>query len=126
MNNKLKELKGVISESCVSIILNTHRTMPDNQKDALTLKNLVKEAEERLLNNESKRDAKALVGRLRNLESTIDHSQNLESLILFVNEDIAELVRLPVVVENRVVIDHTFATRDLVRALHVETNYFVL
>ncbi len=126
MNNKLKELKDVISESCVSIILNTHRTRPDNQKDALTLKNLVKEAEGRLFNEESKRDAKALIERLRNLESTIDHGQNLESLILFVNEDIAELVRLPIAVENRVVIDHTFATRDLVRTLHVETSYFVL
>lgn len=126
MNSKLKQIKDIISESCVTIILNTHRTSPDNQKDPILLKNLVKEAEERLYADESKRDAKALVERLKNLESSIDHSHNLDSLVLFVNEDVAEYVRLPIAVEDRVVIDHTFATRDLVRAMHLETNYYVL
>src|SRR5690554_732387 len=126
MNIKLKELKDIISESCVTIILNTHRTSPDNKKDSITLKNLIKEAEERLFADESKRNAKGLVERLKELESKIDHSHNLESLVLFVNEDIAEYTRLPIAVEERVVIDHTFATRDLVRALHLETNYYVL
>jgi hypothetical protein len=123
---KLKELKDIISESCITIILNTHRTSPDNKKDAITLKNLIKDAEERLFADEHKRDAKQLVERLKYLEAKIDHSHNLESLILFVNEDISEYTRLPVAVEERVVIDHTFATRDLVRALHIETNYYVL
>lgn len=126
MNIKLKELKDIISENCVTIILNTHRTSPDNKKDPLTLKNLIKEAEERLFADENKRDAKQLVERLKDLESQIDHNHNLESLILFVNEDVTEYTRLPIAVENRVVIDHTFATRDLVRALHFETNYYVL
>lgn len=126
MNIKLKELKDIISESCVTIILNTHRTSPDNKKDSLTLKNLVKKAEERLLTDEKKRDAKQLVEYLKDLESQIDHNHNLESLVLFVNQNVAEYTRLPIVVENRVVIDHTFATRDLVRALHFETNYYVL
>ncbi len=126
MNLQLKELKDIISESCVTIILNTHRTHPENKKDALALKNLIKEAERRLFADENKRDAKELVQRLLDLESEIDHNHNLESLILFVNEDIAQYTRLPISVENRVVIDHTFATRDVVRALHIETNYYVL
>lgn len=126
MNITLKELKDIISESCVTITLNTHRTKPDNQKDSLLLKNLIKEAEERLFADENKRDAQKLVQRLLDLESKIDHNHNLESLILFVNEDIAEYTRLPVAVENRVVIDNTFATRNLIRALHLEANYYVL
>ena len=126
MEAKLKEMKDVISESCITIILNTHRTHPDNKKDGLLLKNLIKEAETRLFADESKRDAHNLMQRLLTLESKIDHRQNLESLILFVNEDIADFVRLPIGVVDRVVIDHTFATRDLVRAIHMETNYYVL
>lgn len=126
MHIKLKELKDIISESCVTIILNTHRTSPDNKMDSLALRNLIKEVEERLFADEKKRDAKHLVERLKDLESQIDHSHNLESLVLFVNEDVAEYTRLPIAVENRVVIDHTFATRDLVRALHFEANYYVL
>lgn len=126
MKNILKELKDVISENCITIILNTHRTKPDNQKDPILLKNLIKEAEQRLLADESKRDAQKLIQRLSELETKIDHSHNLESLILFANEDIAEYARLPIAVENRVVIDQTFATRDLVRALHSEAHYYVL
>lgn len=126
MNITLKNLKNIISENCITIILNTHRTSPDNKKDSLTLKNLIKDAETRLFTDESKDTAHQLVQRLIDLESKIDHSHNLESLILFVNEDIAEYTRLPLSVENRVVIDDTFATRDLIRAMHLDTNYYVL
>ena len=126
MDVLIKQLKDVISETCVTIILNTHRTRPENKKDGLVLKNLVKEVEERLFADESKRDAKIMVQRIKDLESKIDHNHNQESLILFVNENIAEYIRLPVKVVDRVVIDHTFATRDLVRAIHLETNYYVL
>ncbi len=126
MNLTIKELKDIISESCITIIMNTHRTKPDNLRDPINLKNLVSNAEERLLNDESKKYARALVQRIKELEASIDHNYNLDSLVLFVNEDIAEYVRLPITVEDRVVIDHTFATRDLVRAMHMETNYYVL
>lgn len=126
MKTVLKELKDIKSENCVTVILNTHRTMPDNQKDPLVLKNLIKEAEQRLLTNQSKKEAQILVNRLAELEANIDHRHNLESLILFVNEDISEYIRLPIPVVDRVVIDNTFATRDIVRSLHLESGYYVL
>ncbi|HMR18480.1 MAG TPA: hypothetical protein PKA53_04200 [Sphingobacterium sp.] len=126
MNITLKELKDVTSDNCVTIILNTHRTKPDNQKDPLTLKNLIKEAEQRLLVDRDKKHVQGLIQSLTELEAKIDHSHNLESLILFVNEDIAEYTRLPIPVEDRVVIDQTFATRDLIRGLHLDSGYYVL
>ncbi|MFN3640651.1 MAG: hypothetical protein ACK4UK_07010 [Flavobacterium sp.] len=126
MESNLKKLKNVVAETCVTIILNTHRTKPDHLKDPLTLKNLIKEAQQRLESDLDKRKAKAIIDRIFELEKSIDHSHNLESLILFVNENIAEYVRLPVAVTDRVVIDPTFATRDLVRSLHLESGYYVL
>jgi hypothetical protein len=48
MNAELKDLKDVVSPGCVTIIMNTHRTKPENIQDPITLKNLVTEAEERL------------------------------------------------------------------------------
>ncbi|NJO69406.1 MAG: hypothetical protein HC830_09115 [Bacteroidetes bacterium] len=63
---------------------------------------------------------------MRMLAESVDHSQNQDSLLLFVNRHIAELVRLPVEVEDRVVIAESFATRDLVRALHLQKSYFIL
>ena len=126
MNMMLRRLKNIISENAITIILNTHRTLPDNQKDPLLLKNMIKEAESRLMAETNKQNAQVLIQRLRDLEETIDHRQNLESLILFVNEDTAEYVRLPIAVEDRVIIDKTFATRDLIRAMHMEASYLVL
>lgn len=126
MNTQLKELKNVVSDRCITIILNTHRTLPDNEKDGITLKNLVKEAENRLLETGNKKEVQILIDRLNDLAGKIDHRLNLESLVLFVNEDRAEYVRLPVTVKDRVVIDRTFATRDLVRAMHLDTHYYIL
>ncbi len=126
MKSKLNELKSIKADNCITIILNTHRTAPDNLKDKILLKNLLKEAENRLVESVDKRVAANLIERLTALEGTIDHSMNLESLILFVNEDVSEIVRLPIKVEDRVIIDQTFATRDLMRTLHLNSRYYVL
>ncbi|WP_353096468.1 hypothetical protein [Empedobacter brevis] len=126
MNTKLKELKNITSNCCVTIILHTHRTRPDNNKDPLLLKNLVKEAEERLFAQKNKKEAELIIRRIHELANTIDHNHNQESLILFVNETIAEYIRLPIEVEDQVIIDTTFATRNLLRSLQMDTSYFVL
>lgn len=126
MNTILKKLKDVSSDCCVTIILQTHRTTPDNEKDSIVLKNLVKEAETRLLSSYEKSLARNIIKRINTLTENINHRHNLESLIIFANENIAEYTRLPVNVESRVVIDKTFATRDLARALLRETSYYIL
>lgn len=126
MKNILKKLEKVASENCVTILLQTHRTTPDNEQDPILLKNLVRDAETRLLADLDKREANAIIEKIKTLANSIDHKLNLESLVLFVNENIAEFVRLPIHVENRVVIDETFATRDLMRALNSEHSYYVL
>ena len=126
MNATLKKLKDVTSDFCVTIILQTHRTMPDNERDPIVLKNLAKEAETRLLKDYNKKLVTPMIDKMYKLSEGINHRHNLESLVLFVNENIAEYVRLPINVESRVVIDKTFATRDLVRAIHRESGYYVL
>ena len=126
MNTQLKTLKDIHAEGCVTLVLNTHRTKPDNLQDAIVLKNLVSEAEERLLAQFDKRFAGAVMNNLNEVVDTIDHNYNLESLVVFANSEMADFARLPIAVENRVVIDETFATRDLVRAMHQEVSYYVL
>lgn len=126
MNTILKKIKDINSENCITILMNSHRTKPDYQKDEIVLKNLIKEVENRLLAATSKQNATALVDKLKSLADQIEHSHNLDSLMLFVNHDIAEYTRLPIQVVDRVVIDDTFSTRDLIRAMHTESNYYVL
>ena len=126
MNLTLKQLKDIYSDCCITILLNTHRTRPDNERDPIVLKNLVKDAETRLLNDYDKRFAKNITDRINQLVDSIDHNHNLESLVLFVSEDVSEFARLPVEVEDRVAIDETFATRALIRALNQQKAYYVL
>lgn len=127
MNSTLEKLKDVKSDCCVTIQLQTHRTPPENQKDNIELKNLGREAEKRLTDECDKEKASLIIDKINNLASDIDYRFNLETLILFVNEDLAEYVRLPInIKENKVTVGKTFATRDLVRALHQELDYYIL
>jgi hypothetical protein len=126
MNPLLKKLKDVKAECCVTLIINTHRTAPDNKKDPITLKNAVKIAEDRIETEFDKKFSKDLILRMNELADSIDHNENLESLVLFINEHMAEYTRLAVPVESRVVLDETFATRDLVRADHEQAHYYIL
>lgn len=126
MNTTLKRLRATRSGNCITIVLNTHRTHPDSEKDAIVLKNLVTEAAERLSANADKNVARALTEKLETLVKSVDHRENLDSLLLFVNSDIAEIVRLPIAVTERVIIADHFSTRDLVRNINLKTDYYVL
>jgi len=126
MNPLFKKIKNLQSAACVSIILNTHRTHPENEQDPINLKNLVKNAEERLYKDYDKRFVWPIMEKLNGLLETIDHRENLESLLLFVNEEVAEYTRLAIAVEDRVVLDDNFATRDLIRAEHEQEAYYTL
>lgn len=56
----------------------------------------------------------------------IDYNYALDGLALFVNQDLAQKFYLPFQVKERVVVDQTFATRDLVHALNRSPRYWVL
>ncbi len=126
MNPLFKRAKDIFAPGCVSLIFNTHRTKPDYQKDALTLKNLIKDAENRLAEIRDKKQVAAVIDQLNALAAKIDHSQNTESMVVLANTDFADFVRLPLAVTDRYVVDNTFATRELIRSIHQEANYYVL
>ncbi|MDO5608625.1 MAG: hypothetical protein Q4G08_09250 [Capnocytophaga sp.] len=126
MISKFKKLKEIVAEHCITIALNTHRTKPDYEKDPLSLKNLIKEAKEKLESVADKRTVETLMNKVDALAQNIDHSHNQEALMLFVSDTVSEYVRLPIAVTDRVTVDVTFVTRDIIRALHLETNYYIL
>ncbi len=121
--NKLMEVKEY---PCVSILLPTFRTVPENQKNAIRLKKLVKEAIAKLEDEFGKRNSKELVESITKLASQVDISRNLDGLALFVNKDMAEMVDIPFTVRERVIIDKTFATRDIIMGINRGTQYYIL
>jgi hypothetical protein len=126
MKDLLKKVKQVKGGPCVSIIFNTHRTKPDNLKDPIVLRNLIKEAEARLSKEYDKHISEVIGGRLHGLAEQFNHNYNLDSMVIYANPEMIEFTRLPVQVEDRVIIDDTFATRDLIRAMDEEARYYVL
>ena len=121
----LKELQALTKVPALSIVLPTHRTSPDNKRDPILVKNLVNEAKDRLSQEFSNRDLAPLLENLDALVNDIDYDYALDGLALFVSHDVAKKFYLPFTVPQRVVIDQTFATRDLVYGLHRAQRYWV-
>ncbi|KXK39940.1 MAG: hypothetical protein J5I52_04815 [Saprospiraceae bacterium] len=126
MKQTLEKLSQIQAPVCVTIVLNTHKTHPENQKDGIHLKNMITQATERLQNEFGVDYARRYTEKLLKLGAEIDHNYNELGLMLFVNDDIAEYLRLPIKVNDRVIIDKTFATRPIVRSLKQDTDYYVL
>lgn len=83
IKQQLQVLATEKNTPCVTISLNTHRTYPDNAQDAILLKNLLKDAENRIINEFGKRTVSSLLEKLAGIESEIDVNYNLNSLHIF-------------------------------------------
>ena len=79
-----------------------------------------------LENNLGKRESKGLKEKIGNLATKVDISRTLDGLALFVNKNIEQMVDIPFRVRERVIIDKTFATRDLIKSVNRGTSYFIL
>lgn len=122
----LDRLMEVKEYPCISILLPTYRTAPDNQKNAIRLKNLVREAADRLEADLGKRQSSGLIEKIQQQAEKVDISRTLDGLAIFVNKDMALQIDIPFGVKERVIIDKTFATRDLIKVVNRGTSYFVL
>lgn len=112
---------------CLTISLNTHRTHPDCAQDVIMLKNLVREASERLESEFGKRETVALIESLNALAGTINERENLDSLHLFVADGVAEAVRIAYPADAPGVhISDSFAIRPLLVAYNRSEEYLVL
>ncbi len=111
---------------CVSIMLPTHRHSPDNLQDPVRVKNLVTEANNRLIEEFGKRDSAEVSKRLDEIVNLIDYRNTLDGLAIYVNKDVAKKYYLPFTLTERVVIDESFAIRDIMFAVNRSHRYWVL
>jgi hypothetical protein len=124
--SELKRLQGLRDYPSVSLLAPTHRTPPAKNRDRIVVKNLVSEGLERLRGEFKGREVAALVRNLNGLVERVDWGHTLDGLALFASRDVATAVDLPFRVKPRVVVDATFATRDLVFTLNRAVRYRVL
>ncbi|MCX7832750.1 MAG: hypothetical protein N2490_00885 [Ignavibacteria bacterium] len=122
----LKYLQSINSYPCVSILMPTHRHFPENKQDPLRLKNLINLATKRLNEEFKKEEVKQILDKINEINQSIDYNSFLDGLAIFVNKDKAIKFYLPFPVKERVIIDPTFATRDLVFGINRSEPYWVL
>lgn len=124
--SELKRLQSQRDYPSLSLLAPTHRTAPANKKDRIVVKNLVSEGLDRLHREFKKREVAPLVQNLEKLVDRLDWAHLLDGLALFASREVATAIPLPFKVKARVVIDATFATRDLVFTLNRAPRYRVL
>ncbi|MGY1700093.1 baeRF3 domain-containing protein [Geodermatophilus sp. SYSU D00766] len=116
-------LQSVRDEPCVSLLATTTPAARMTDADARTLQRLAGEAGARLARDGAPAE---LADALQELVSAARGEPTGAGIALYVNRTMRQVVRLPVGVPDRVVVDPTFATRDLVRALHRIPRHVVL
>jgi Bacterial archaeo-eukaryotic release factor family 3 len=110
----------------VSLLLTTRPAPRMHPDDAARLSALAQEAERRLREEGLPGVTGTILPALHELVAQAQNGPTGAAVAAFVSSATQALVRLPVPVVDRVVIDPTFATRDLVRSLHRTPRHVVL
>lgn len=123
----LELLASERSNPCVTISMNTHRTHPDNAKDIIGLKNLLKEAKERVINEFGKRPVGDLIDKIDTLEQEIDINYNLDSLQIFLSNSTKQIIKSPWSIPRNIVhIADSFAIKPLIKLFNRTEEYLIL
>lgn len=119
-------LQQVREYPAISVLLSTAPATQLTRADALRLDALAAQAIDRVHAELEPAAAAPAVRRLRTLLEQARNGPASRALALYASASTDALIRLPVTVKNRAVVDPTFATRDLVRALHRTPRHLVL
>lgn len=122
----LHKLQAIQGYPAVSIFLPTHRTHPENQQDPVRLKNLVSQASDLLESTAPQQEIRDTIAELHAQAAKVDYRKCLDGLAIFVHTQYSGIFYLPFPVRERVVIEKTFATRDIQFALNRTPRYWVL
>ncbi|UCC73598.1 MAG: hypothetical protein JSV86_03270 [Gemmatimonadota bacterium] len=126
-----QELRTLIEERaslCVSLYLPTHRTGAETQQDPIRLKNLLRQAEDRLRNNGLRRaDAEKILGPARRLQ--VDRSfwqHQSDGLAVFASPETFRSYRLPFRFSELVVVTDRFHVKPLLPLLSGDGRFYIL
>ena len=110
-------LQSVRDYPCASVLMSTTPGAAPSRSDADRLDRLVAAVGRRLRAEVAHHPIEPVLARLQRLVSEARQGPTARAVALFASFHHDALVALPVDVVDRVVVDPTFATRDLVRAL---------
>ncbi|MFB2538437.1 hypothetical protein ACEYX8_04170, partial [Acinetobacter sp. c3-l95] len=126
MKPTLKSLRDVRANPALSVFVKTHRHHPENEQDPIALKNQLTEAQNRLEQEFDKRTVAAVMEKIEAKLDRWDHNYNLDTLAIFATTEEAQVIRMPLDAQPRVIINNRFAVRDLVRDLANSVHYYAI
>ncbi len=127
-NKKLiRELMSVSKKPCLSLYMPTHRSHPENLKDTIIFKNLVKQLETSLLQEYSISEVNKHLESFETLGMNTDvWSHTTEGLAVFSAPDLFKVVNLQMPVEELAVVAESLHTKPLRKYLQTMDRYQVL
>ena len=126
LEHKINDLEKFRGKVAVSIVIPTHRTKPDYEKDVIELKNAIDETEKQLLEKYEKRLVWTIMENIREAQDTIDYSLNLDSLVLYANEHFSSVVKLPVELEKSILIGKEFNLIPLYKTRQQNRRFWII
>ena len=124
----LKDLLSSSAEHCISLYLPTHRAPVEGRQDLIRFKNMVREAEERLVQRGLRGpEAKKFVAPLKRLqEDTAFWQYRCDGVAVFKGEELMRHYRLPIRFEELVAVGPRFHLKPLIPLFTEESGFFVL
>jgi hypothetical protein len=110
-------LQAVRDYPCASVLMTTAPAERMSHRDATRLESLVAAAGRRMVAEAPHHTIEPVLARLQRLAEEARARRTGRAIALFASDDHDAVVVLPIPVVDRVVVDPTFATRDLVRSL---------
>lgn len=126
-NELLEKIASAHSNPSVTVSMKTHRTFPDCEKDQIRMKNLFKEASERLTNEFGKKEVSVIIDKMNEISETYDIRHSLDSLHIYLSNEMTEIVKSPWTVdESKVQISERFAIKPLIVMNNRMADYLIL
>ncbi|MEO5744436.1 MAG: hypothetical protein ABIQ53_07585 [Terracoccus sp.] len=115
---EVAELTALRGYPCISVLMPTTPAERMTDEDTATLTGLVAQVSERLGEADGLLGATHLMAELRAITTGLRQEPTTAALAVYVNLAYSRVLHLPAPVKPKAVVEATFATRDLVRALH--------
>ena len=113
---EIEKLAEVTADPAVTILCTLDRRRPGNLEDPRRLAALRKQAVDTVTATHDGKNVRTLLDRIDAAVASVDLDHPSEAVAIFVSADESHVLPLPFPLSSRVVVDNTFATRDLVRA----------
>jgi hypothetical protein len=124
----IKDIMETSGEWCISIYMPTHRFGREQQQDPIRLKNLITEAEEKLLESGLRRPEVQEL--MRPAESLLDDDEfwqhQSDGLAVFLSPDFTQIFRLPSKFDELLVVANNFHTKPLLPLLIKDGKFYIL